>query len=170
MQVARQRSIVFQEPRLQPWLRVLDNVTLGLRERDAAERGRAALDEVGLLPRARAWPVTLSGGEAQRVGLARALVREPDLLLLDEPFGALDALTRLRMHALLRTLCEAHRPAVILVTHDVDEAITLADRILVLSDGRISLDIENRVSQRSARTDPVFEEQRAQLLTELGVR
>lgn len=169
VEVARQRSIVFQEPRLQPWLRVLDNVILGLAGSGAKERGRLALGEVGLADRARAWPGTLSGGEAQRVGLARALVREPDLLLLDEPFGALDALTRLRMHILLRRLCAVHRPAVILVTHDVEEAIVLADRILVLKEGRISLDMKNMVAERSARTDPVFERQRRELLSELGV-
>ena len=128
---------MFQEPRLLPWSRVLRQ----RHPRAAAaagpprRRGRQALDEVGLADHARAWPVTLSGGEAQRVALARALVREPELLLLDEPFGALDALTRIRMHALLQELCARHRPAVLLVTHDVDEAILLADRVLVLADG-----------------------------------
>ena len=138
--VARRRAIVFQEPRLLPWRRVLPNVAIGLRGSDVARRTAAALDEVGLADRSRSWPATLSGGEAQRVALARALVREPALLLLDEPFGALDALTRLRMQALLKQLCARHRPAVLLVTHDVDEAIQLADRVLVLRDGRISFE------------------------------
>ncbi len=143
--VPQHRAVVFQEPRLIPWLRVLPNVTLGLRpgaggRAGLRQRGLAALEEVGLADHAGAWPVTLSGGEAQRVALARALVREPQLMLLDEPFGALDALTRTRMHALLQDLCARHRPAVLLVTHDVDEAILLADRALVLVDGPITLD------------------------------
>ena len=126
-------AVAFQEPRLLPWRRVLANVALGLRahaiRRAAARR---ALDEVGLTERAGAWPLTLSGGEAQRASLARALVREPGLLLLDEPFSALDALTRIDMHRLVLRLWESHRPAVLLVTHDVDEALILADRVLVL--------------------------------------
>ncbi|CAM5325982.1 Vitamin B12 import ATP-binding protein BtuD [Streptomyces glaucescens] len=120
---------------------MLGNVVLGLTAPDAEQRGRAALAEVGLAGRERAWPVELSGGEQQRVALARSLVREPGLLLADEPFGALDALTRIRMHTLLRRLCERHRPAVLLVTHDVDEAIVLADRVVVLDRGRIAADL-----------------------------
>src|SRR5439155_3586104 len=124
------RAVVFQEPRLVPWRRVLPNVVLGrCRSASVRRQGADALAEVGLTEHADAWPATLSGGEAQRVALARALVREPELLLLDEPFGALDALTRTKMHALLRELCRRHQPAVLLVTHDVDEAITLADRV-----------------------------------------
>ncbi|WP_328989509.1 ABC transporter ATP-binding protein [Kribbella sp. NBC_01245] len=130
-------SVVFQDSRLLPWERVLSNVTLGLRSADASQRGRDSLAEVGLAGREDAWPNELSGGEQQRVALARSLVREPELLLADEPFGALDALTRLKMHVLLRRLCEAHRPAVLLVTHDVDEAIALADRVIVLDEGRV---------------------------------
>src|SRR5690606_6049311 len=102
----------------------------------------------------RAWPGTLSGGEAQRVALARALVREPDLLLLDEPFGALDALTRIKMQALLGELCRRHQPAVLLVTHDVDEALQLADRIVVLTDGRISLDIDIELPEPRSAGSP----------------
>ena len=128
-------SVVFQDSRLLPWARVLDNVVLGLGAAD--DRGRESLAEVGLAGREKAWPNELSGGEQQRVALARSLVREPELLLADEPFGALDALTRLKMHALLRKLCAAHQPAVLLVTHDVDEAIVLADRVIVLDAGRI---------------------------------
>ena len=135
--VPERRSVVFQDHRLQPWKRVLDNVVLGLPRAGAREAGLTALDEVGLAERARDWPVTLSGGEAQRAALARALVRDPELLLLDEPFGALDALTRIRMHALLRELCSRHQPAVLLVTHDVDEAVALADRVFVLTEGRL---------------------------------
>lgn len=140
--VPQARTVVFQEPRLFPSQRVLSNVTVGLRGRDAAVRDTAlrALDEVGLAGHADAWPVTLSGGEAQRVALARALVREPELLLLDEPFAALDALTRLKMQDLVSDLVARHRPAVLLVTHDVDEALRLADRIIVLRDGRFIRD------------------------------
>ncbi|MBB3732816.1 ABC transporter ATP-binding protein, partial [Nonomuraea dietziae] len=115
------RTTVYQEPRLVQARRVLANVTLGL-PRSARESGRAALAEVGLEGYDEAWPSTLSGGEAQRVALARALVRQPELLLLDEPFAALDALTRLQMQELVAELCARHRPAVVLVTHDVDEA------------------------------------------------
>ncbi|WP_316772873.1 ABC transporter ATP-binding protein [Streptomyces sasae] len=134
-------SVVFQDSRLLPWRRVLDNVVLGLDGKDAYDRGRAALEEVGLGGRERAWPGELSGGEAQRAALARSLVREPELLLADEPFGALDALTRIKMHHLLRELWKRHRPSVLLVTHDVDEAIVLADRVLVLEKGRVGLDL-----------------------------
>jgi sulfonate transport system ATP-binding protein len=167
--VPARRSVVYQEPRLLPWARVLANVVLGLEGRDAAARGRAALAEVDLLGHEDDWPKTLSGGEAQRVALARALVREPQLLLLDEPFGALDALTRIRMHALVVELCRRHHPAVLLVTHDVDEAILLADRVLVLTDGRLSLDVNVDLEGTRLRSDPAFERLRSRLLAELGV-
>jgi sulfonate transport system ATP-binding protein len=167
--VAKRRAVVFQEPRLLPWARVLANVTVGLHEQGARAKGLAALAEVGLTDHQRAWPLTLSGGEAQRVALARALVREPDLVMLDEPFGALDALTRVRMHALVQELCRRHRPAVLLVTHDVDEAIVLADRVLVLSDGRFRLDVPIDVPTPRLRTDASFGRLRTQLLAELGV-
>jgi sulfonate transport system ATP-binding protein len=124
-------AVAFQEPRLLPWRRVLANVALGLRTQDPQTVARQALAEVGLTDKAHAWPITLSGGEAQRAALARALVREPSLLLLDEPFSALDALTRIAMHSLVLRLWQRHRPAVLLVTHDVDEALLLADRVLV---------------------------------------
>ncbi len=131
------RAVVFQDARLLPWKRVWKNVALGLKGDDIRGRSEAALGEVGLGHRTDAWPLTLSGGEAQRAALARALVREPQLLLLDEPFAALDALTRYRMHDLVLSLWRVHRPAVLLVTHDVEEAIALADRVLVLDSGRI---------------------------------
>jgi sulfonate transport system ATP-binding protein len=160
VEVPAQVSVVFQDARLLPWQRVLDNVVLGLG--GAAGRGRESLAEVGLAGRERAWPNELSGGEQQRVALARSLVREPRLLLADEPFGALDALTRLKMHGLLRRLVEQHRPAVLLVTHDVDEAIALADRVLVLDGGRIAA--EQRLDA-GASTRQI----RAELLRALGV-
>ncbi len=151
VEVPAQVSVVFQDARLLPWQRVLDNVILGL---DGGERrGRESLAEVGLAGRERAWPNELSGGEQQRVALARSLVREPRLLLADEPFGALDALTRIKMHGLLRRLVERHRPAVLLVTHDVDEAIALADRVLVLDSGRIAAERRLGPGGTDIRTD-----------------
>lgn len=168
--VPRRRTTVYQEPRLIPARRVLANVTLRQRRgpavRAAAER---ALAEVGLADKARAWPATLSGGEAQRAALARALVREPQLLLLDEPFAALDALTRLQTQDLVAELCARHRPAVLLVTHDVDEAVRLADRVLILREGRIALDREIGADHPRHRDDPGVLALRRDLLTELGV-
>ena len=167
--VPHRRAVVFQEPRLLPWKRVEANVRLGENGAQAKVAAAKALDEVGLSGHERAWPMTLSGGEAQRVALARALVRDPQLLLLDEPFGALDALTRIKMHELLQDLCRRHRPAVLLVTHDVDEAILLADRIIVLSDGILSLDVPVDVPSPRLRSNAQFEALRSQLLAELGV-
>jgi sulfonate transport system ATP-binding protein len=131
-------SVVFQEHRLLPWATLWQNVALG-HEATVGRTGAAqALAEVGLLGRENDWPRNLSGGQAQRVALARALVRDPALLLLDEPFAALDALTRIKMHGLVKDLVEHHQPGVLIVTHDVDEALRLADRILVMRAGRIA--------------------------------
>ena len=141
LRVPHNIAVSFQDARLLPWKRALDNVVLGLAGADVKARGLAALEEVSLKGRERAWPHELSGGEQQRVALARALVRAPELLLADEPFSALDALTRIRMHDLLIRLCERHKPAVLLVTHDVDEAIKLADRVVVLDAGTLVSDI-----------------------------
>jgi len=163
------RSVVFQDARLLPWKSTWQNVVLGLPAAGARERAVAALAEVGLSHRLEAWPLTLSGGEAQRVALARALVREPDLLLLDEPFAALDALTRMRMHGLVETLWRRHQPSVVLVTHDVDEAILLADRVLVLEDGKIALDLPVRMSRPRSPAYAGFYDLRRELLTALGV-
>jgi sulfonate transport system ATP-binding protein len=162
-------SIAFQEPRLVPWKRVTDNVCLGLRVESPQERASEALAEVGLSGRTKAWPLTLSGGEAQRASLARALVREPSLLLLDEPFSALDALTRIAMHRLVLDLWENHQPAVLLVTHDVDEALALADRVLVLTNGRIGYACEVTADRPRDRNDPSLTALRTRLLAELGV-
>jgi sulfonate transport system ATP-binding protein len=160
-------SVIFQDARLLPWMRVLDNVLLGVPH--LRERGREALAEVGLAGRERAWPHELSGGEQQRVALARALVREPKLLLADEPFGALDALTRIQMHALLRRLSDVHDPAVLLVTHDIDEAILLADRIVMLDDGRLAADLPVALPESGIARRERIAELRALLHRLLGV-
>ncbi|WP_232678657.1 ABC transporter ATP-binding protein [Nocardioides sp. R-C-SC26] len=163
-------AVAFQDPRLLPWRTVLDNVTLGLRGRDADERGRAILADVGLAGREDAWPRELSGGQRQRVALARALVREPRLLLLDEPFSALDALTRLTAQDLVRRLLQAHGPAVLMVTHDVEEALLLADRVLVLADGGFIHDEQLDLPHPRRRDDEEIVRRRAHLLSLLGVQ
>jgi sulfonate transport system ATP-binding protein len=170
LEVVDTLSVVFQDARLLPWKYLIDNVTFGLRGAHPRQRAAAALAEVGLAGREQAWPGELSGGEQQRVALARALVREPELLLADEPFGALDALTRLRMHDLLRRLCERHRPAVLLVTHDVDEAIHLAQRILILDQGRLTVDLPVELPASGPARDARIADLRAHLLARLGVR
>jgi len=154
---------------LLPWKRVLENVTLGLDGPNVRQRGLNALEEVELGGRAASWPYELSGGEQQRVALARSLVREPELLLADEPFGALDALTRIRMHVLLKRLSERHHPAVLLVTHDVDEAIELADRVVVLDQGRMVADLDVRLPPGGPDRVTTFTRLRRQLLGFLGV-
>ena len=169
VQTGQSPSVVFQDARLFPWRRVLDNVALGLRGPDARARASAMLDEVGLAGRERDWPRQLSGGQRQRVALARALVREPDLLLLDEPFSALDALTRISAQELVRELVEAHHPAVVMVTHDVEEALLLADRVLVIADGSIVYDERVTQSRPRRRDHPDIVTRRAHLLALLGV-
>ncbi|MEU9162198.1 ABC transporter ATP-binding protein [Streptomyces sp. NPDC048424] len=167
--VPERRAVAFQAPRLMPWKRVWRNVLLGLPGRPDRERAERALAEVGLEHRTDAWPKTLSGGEAQRASLARALVREPDLLLLDEPFGALDALTRIKAQQLVARLWQRRGCAVLLVTHDVDEAVLLADRILVMSEGRISYDTRVPLERPREVGDAGFAALRSRLLAELGV-
>ena len=164
------RTVVYQEPRLVASMRVWRNVVIGL-PRASATRALAddALREVGLGGAGDAWPGTLSGGEAQRVALARALVRQPRLLLLDEPFAALDALTRLRMQDLVADLCARHRPGVLLVTHDVEEAVLLADRVLVLREGRIRVDAAVNLPRPRRIGGQAFDALRDRLLAELGV-
>ncbi|WP_371667079.1 ABC transporter ATP-binding protein [Streptomyces sp. NBC_00289] len=169
VEVPARRAIVFQADRLLPWQRVLRNVTLGLHGPDADRRALDVLAEVGLSGREKAWPKELSGGEAQRVSLARALVSEPELVLLDEPFAALDAITRLRMHDLVRALRSRHHAAMLLVTHDVDEAIALADRVVVMSNGRIGTSHLVELSAADREASIAREELRSALLEDLGL-
>ena len=162
-------AVVFQEHRLLPWAPLWRNVALGMETPDARARAEAALQEVGLSGREEDWPRNLSGGQAQRVALARALVGEPSLLLLDEPFAALDALTRIKMHGLVKELVAAHRPGVLLVTHDVDEAIALADRILIMRHGKIAASHAVSASANAQRGSADAVDLRSKLLEQLGV-
>lgn len=168
--VPERRAVAFQAPRLMPWKRVWHNVVLGLPGRPDKRRAMAALDEVGIGHRANQWPKVLSGGEAQRTSLARALVRQPDLLLLDEPFAALDALTRIKAQDLVGELWQRHGCAILLVTHDVEEAVLLADRVLVMKDGVIAHEEAIGLPRPRDVADPVFAATRGRLLDWLGVR
>ncbi|WP_165678357.1 aliphatic sulfonates ABC transporter ATP-binding protein [Metapseudomonas otitidis] len=132
--------LMFQDARLLPWKRVIDNVGLGL-SGNWRPKALDALEAVGLADRAREWPAALSGGQKQRVALARALIHQPRLLLLDEPLGALDALTRIEMQQLVERLWQQHGFTVLLVTHDVNEAVAIADRVILIEDGAIGLDL-----------------------------
>ncbi|SFJ49312.1 sulfonate transport system ATP-binding protein [Thermoflavimicrobium dichotomicum] len=138
--VHKEIRVLFQDARLLPWKKVLDNVRIGVRS-GSIEIAREALQEVGLADRAEAWPSVLSGGQKQRVALARALAGKPKLLLLDEPLGALDALTRIKMQSLIEKLWREQKFTSLLVTHDVTEAVTLADRIIMIEEGRVALDL-----------------------------
>ena len=154
--------IMFQEARLLPWKTVLENVALGLpRSLNAAA---ATLNTVGLGERANDWPAELSGGQRQRVALARALLHEPQLLLLDEPLGALDALTRIEMQQLIESLWLARGFTAVLVTHDVQEALALADRVLLIEEGRITLDLKVDLPRPRARGNAAFAALEQQLL------
>jgi len=146
--------IMFQDSRLLPWKRVLNNVGLGLPRASLASI--RALTQVGLEDRASEWPAVLSGGQRQRVALARALVHDPELLLLDEPLGALDALTRIEMQQLIESLWKERGFTAVLVTHDVQEAIALADRVLLIEDGEITLDERISLPRPRARGNLAF--------------
>ncbi|HEU4329367.1 MAG TPA: ATP-binding cassette domain-containing protein [Roseiflexaceae bacterium] len=147
--------VMFQDARLLLWKRVIDNVGLGMTGQ-WRPRALGALADVGLADRAGDWPAILSGGQRQRVALARALVSDPGLLLLDEPLGALDALTRIEMQQLLERLWQEQRFTAILVTHDVEEAISLADRVILLEQGAVALDLSIDLPRPRHRGDPRF--------------
>lgn len=147
--------IMFQDPRLLPWRKIIQNVGLGLRGKWSSN-ALHALHEVGLDDRANEWPSILSGGQKQRVALARALIHEPKLLLLDEPLGALDALTRIDMQSLIEKIWLDGGFTTLLVTHDVAEAVALADRVILIEDGQIALDLKINLPRPRARDNPAF--------------
>ena len=165
-------GIVFQEPRLLPWLSVSDNIAFGLDGVSASEkkaRVAHALEKIGLVEHAQRWPRDLSGGQQQRVSIARAFVTNPKVLLLDEPFSALDAFTRASLHEHLLSLWEETRPTVVLVTHDVQEAVTLADRAIVMQPkpGRILDELPLTFSRPRDKTGIPFETSVRRVLTAL---
>ena len=165
--------IMFQEPRLLPWATLEENVTVGLGRGPSRQHGRAlalaALRSVGLESRAGDWPEKLSGGQKQRVALARALVSRPGLLLLDEPLGALDALTRLEMQDLVSEAWRAERATAVLVTHDVGEAVRLADRVLLLENGAVTLDLPHAAPHPRPQRSPAAADLEACILQRLMV-
>lgn len=155
--------LMFQDARLLPWKRVIDNVGLGLSGNWRA-RAEQALAAVGLAERAQEWPAALSGGQKQRVALARALIHQPRLLLLDEPLGALDALTRIEMQQLIERLWQRHGFTVLLVTHDVSEAVAVADRVILIEDGAIGLDLAVELPRPRSRGSAALAALEAQVL------
>jgi sulfonate transport system ATP-binding protein len=163
LQVATKPIMMFQEPRLLPWRSVVQNVCIGLDRPDRAAAERV-LSQVGLLPRMHEYPTVLSGGQKQRVALARALMHRPQLMLFDEPFGALDALTRLSMQRLVEDLWQAHGFSAVLVTHDVDEAVLLGDRVLVIDEGQVVHDREVSLPRPRVRSSPEVGRHAAELL------
>ncbi|MGC4025538.1 MAG: ATP-binding cassette domain-containing protein [Mesorhizobium sp.] len=166
--------IMFQEPRLLPWARVVDNVAVGLtgiaKGAEARERALAILSEVGLEDRADEWPSVLSGGQRQRVALARSLVGSPSILALDEPLGALDALTRIEMQGLLERVWRKQGFTAVLVTHDVTEAVALADRVVVIDNGKISLDLAIALPRPRRHGAPELAKLEGQILDSLFAR
>ncbi|MGG2399442.1 aliphatic sulfonates ABC transporter ATP-binding protein [Pseudomonas sp. SH1-B] len=155
--------LMFQDSRLLPWKRVIDNVGLGLSGNWRAQ-AEEALAAVGLADRANEWPAALSGGQKQRVALARALIHRPRLLLLDEPLGALDALTRIEMQQLIERLWQQHGFTVLLVTHDVAEAVAVADRVILIEDGQIGLDLDVQLIRPRPRASPLLAALEARVL------
>ena len=165
-------GVIFQEPRLLPWLSVADNIGFGLGDLPSAERHQRvarALARVGLADKAGAWPRELSGGQAQRVAIARALVPSPEVLLLDEPFSALDAFTRVDLQDHLLDLWADTKPTLVLVTHDVDEAVVLADRVIVMRPrpGRLFEEIRVDLTRTRDRTSSAFEAVKHEVLASL---
>ncbi|WP_271897522.1 ATP-binding cassette domain-containing protein [Candidatus Phyllobacterium onerii] len=167
----KRTRIMFQEPRLLPWARVAANVGVGLTGIEKGETARKKsleiLAEVGLADRGGEWPSVLSGGQRQRVALARALVGHPSILALDEPLGALDALTRIEMQQLLERIWLAKKFTAVLVTHDVAEAVSLADRVVVIDSGRIALDLAIPVERPRRHASPELAFFERQILDQL---
>jgi sulfonate transport system ATP-binding protein len=160
-------KIMFQDGRLLPWKKVYDNVGLGLKLDSQKQQILKILEQVGLSDRSQAWPSELSGGQQQRVALARALIHEPQLLLLDEPLGALDALTRIEMHELIENLWIEKQLTAILVTHDVEEAVALANRVILIEEGEIVMDLPIRLPYPRQRDNPLFSKLVSQILNEI---
>lgn len=152
----RSARIMFQDARLLPWKPVLENVGLGLKKQDWRQKAEKTLQQVGLAERSKEWPAILSGGQRQRVALARALVRQPRLLLLDEPLGALDALTRIEMQRLIENIWQEQKFSAFLITHDVEEAVTLADRIVLIEAGRVTMDTPVSLPRPRKRNNQKF--------------
>lgn len=148
-------KMMFQDGRLLPWKKVIQNVGLGLKN-DWRQRAESVLEKVGLLDRANDWPIVLSGGQKQRVALGRALVHEPEILLLDEPLGALDALTRIEMHQLIEDLWLDKQFTAVLVTHDVEEAVALSNRVILIENGEIVMDHPIKLPYPRHRDHPLF--------------
>lgn len=172
--VTRKAGIVFQEPRLLPWLTVKKNIMFGLRDlsrADASRRAQHYIELVGLAGFEDAYPKELSGGMAQRASLARTLARQPEVLLLDEPFGALDALTRMRLQDALLELWMHHRVTVLLVTHDIDEALYLSDRVAVLSNrpAQVKRIVTVQAARPRRRSDAYLASLRGEIMNELDV-
>lgn len=158
--------VMFQDARLLQWKHVLENVGLGLKK-DSRQRAEWALEQVGLSERAADWPAVLSGGQRQRVALARALASQPRLLLLDEPLGALDALTRIEMQRLIENLWIEQEFTTILVTHDVEEAIALADRVVLIEQRRITMDLPITLPRPRKQASAVFAELKGRVLEQV---
>ena len=163
-QAREDTRLMFQDARLLPWKKVIDNVGLGLKGREGRAAALEALEAVGLADRANEWPAALSGGQKQRVALARALIHRPGLLLLDEPLGALDALTRIEMQGLIESLWQQHNFTVLLVTHDVSEAVAMADRVLLIEEGQIGLDLTVDLARPRRRGSARLAELEAEVL------
>lgn len=161
-----QAKIMFQDGRLLPWKDVLDNVCIGLSKKGKS-KGMEALKNVGLEEKMNEWPGQLSGGQKQRVALARALVHNPELLLLDEPLGALDALTRIEMQRLIEKLWEKKKFTSILITHDVEEAVTLADRVILIEDGLVALDESINLPRPRERVQEAFSYYHSKILNRI---
>ncbi|KKI90553.1 aliphatic sulfonates transport ATP-binding subunit [Bacillus sp. SA1-12] len=159
-------KMMFQDGRLLPWKSVQHNVGLGLKKGNQ-DKVTTLLQQVGLLERAKDWPSVLSGGQRQRVALARALVHEPELMLLDEPLGALDALTRMEMHRLIEDLWKEKKFTAILVTHDVEEAVALANRVIVIENGKISMEQVINLPYPRQKDHPLFNKFVRKILTQI---